>query len=82
MLDEEDPNYRKFEVADVFVRVGSGTASTTIDANDKPATSSIAQPHACDILQPNYTHLTHRPAGAGIDLFVDRFDVGVVEAPD
>ena len=38
MLDEEDPNYRKFEVADVFVRVGSGTASTTIDANDKPAT--------------------------------------------
>ena len=38
VLDEEDPNYRKFEVADVFVRVGSGTASTAIDANVKPAT--------------------------------------------
>ena len=36
VLDEEDPNYRKFEVADVFVRVGSGTASATIDANVKP----------------------------------------------
>lgn len=38
VLDEEDPNYREFEVADVFVRVGSGTAGTAIDANDKPAT--------------------------------------------
>ena len=35
VLDEDDPNYRPFEVADVFVRVGSGT---TIDANNKPAT--------------------------------------------
>ena len=31
VLDEDDPNYRKFEVTDVFVRVGSST--TTVDAS-------------------------------------------------
>lgn len=45
---------------------------------------SIAQPQACVIYcnQSSHIHVTHRPTGAGIDLFVDRSDVGVVEAPD
>lgn len=34
VLDESDPNYRKFEVADVFVRVGSGGGG-----GDKSSTS-------------------------------------------
>jgi hypothetical protein len=40
VLDEDDPSYRKFEVADVFVRVGSGTTSSVHgdDVDAKPAT--------------------------------------------
>jgi len=40
VLDEEDPNYRKFEVADVFVRVGPGGdgSSAGSDQGSAPAT--------------------------------------------